>query len=598
MSEKRSLIGRFLIWRIQNINDRYFIIFLSIFTGFMAGLAAIVLKTSVFYIHKLVSEQLLSVGEMWQLKDILYVFLPLMGILLTVLFIYYVLKDDVRHGIPRILFVISKKRGVMRRHKIFSSLIGGSLTAGFGGSVGLESPIISTGASIGSNLGRIIRLTYPKTILLIGCGTAGAMAGIFNTPIAGVIFSLEVLMLDLSMGSIIPLLMASVTGSITTKMFFNEQILIQFEQTEPFMPQDIVFYVFLGILSGLMAYYFNRINYWIEDVFSRQKNKFRRVLIGGVLLGVLVFLFPPLYGEGYDIIKILMRGEPELLLEGTLFYSINDLSYVIILFLLLIVVLKIVATMLTIESGGIGGIFAPSAVTGGVLGFSFAYSLNTYVSSGLLSYKNFTLVGMASVLGAVLHAPLTAIFLISEITDGYDLIIPLMMTAAIAYITIKIFDSHSIFTKRLASRGALITHQKDQTVLTLLDVKNVIDTDLKTINPYANLGELTKIIAKSKRNIYPVVDSENTFLGLVALDDVREDMFNPDKYHLSIEEYIIQPLEQVSTSDSMETVMETFKKTGYYNIPVIDNKKYIGFISRSNLFSAYRKILQEVSHEF
>ena len=442
-------------------------------------------------------------------------------------------------------------------------------------------------------------MNYKTTILLIGCGAAGAMASIFTTPIAAVIFSLEVLMLDLTISSIIPLLMASATGAITTKLLLAENILIHFKISEPFVVSDVPFYLILGVLTGLVSLYFNRATHFITDKMEGIKNNYYRGLIGVSILGILIFLFPPLYGEGYDVIRMIISGNSINLLDNSFFYVFRDNVWFFVIFLAFIILLKVVATTLTIESGGIGGIFAPSAITGGLAGFGFARVFNDLGFSKNLSEANFTLVGMAGVLGAVLHAPLTAIFLIAEMTNGYELIVPLMLTSIISFVTIKTFDPHSIFTKRLAERGELLTHHKDQAVLTLLNVKDVIERDVLSINEKSTLGDLTKLIAKSKRNLFAVIDSQKKFLGMIVLDDVREDMFNKNKYGIPIARYIYQPManEKVSEDDSMEAVMEKFKRSGNYNLVVLNKGKYVGFVSRANVFKAYRQTLIDVSQE-
>lgn len=592
--DDKTRIGKFLIWRSKHIQDRYFIILLSAIIGFLSGIAAYLLKSSVYYIGNL-----LTADFHIQEQNYRYVFYPAIGILLTVLFIRYIIKDETRHGIPRILFVISKLGGRMKQHKIFSSLFGSTLTAGFGGSIGLEAPIISAGSSIGSSFGQILRLNYKTTILLIGCGAAGAMASIFTTPIAAVIFSLEVLMLDLTISSIIPLLMASATGAITTKLLLAEKILVHFEINEPFSLGDVPFFLLLGIVTGLVSLYFNRMNRTISNYMEAVKNTWIRGFVGVTLLGIIIFLFPALYGEGYDAIRAIIRGDSISLLDNSFFYGFRDNIWFFMGFLIFLILLKVVATTLTIESGGIGGIFAPSAITGGLAGFAFARILNELGFTKHLSEGNFTLVGMAGVLGAVLHAPLTAIFLIAEMTNGYELIVPLMLTSTISFVTIKAFDPHSIFTRRLAERGELLTHHKDQAVLTLLNIRDVIDTDVKTISPDANLGDLTKVIAKSKRNLFPVVDKKMKFMGMVVLDDVREDMFTREKWDTPIAKYLFLPMnnEKVLLQDSMEIVMEKFKKTGNYNLVVLDHGTYIGFVSRANVFNAYRQTLIDVSHD-
>ena len=530
-------------------------------------------------------------------QNIWYVLYPAVGIAMVVFLVKWVIKDNTDQGIPRILYVISRLDGKMKWYKYFSSVIGGSFTAGFGGSIGLESPIIAAGASLGSGIGQTLRLNYKNTTLLIGCGAAGAMASIFTTPIAAVIFSLEVLMLDLTTSSIIPLLIASVTGAITAKLLLAEDMLIHFSVTQPFEVGDAHFYILLGVICGLVSLYFNWMHHYIQNKFKKIRHSYNRTLIGGLALGVMIFLFPPLYGEGYAAIKLIMTGQSDQLLINTALYNYRDIWWVFIMFIAFLIFIKIIATTLTTEAGGIGGIFAPAAVMGGFSGFFLSRFFNNFDFIRPLHEGNFTLVGMAGVLGAVLHAPLTAIFLIAEMTNGYELIVPLMLTTSIAFITIKLFQPHSIFTRRLAERGDLITHDKDKTVLTLLNVKRVIDSDLMTILPDATLGGLTKLIAKSKRNIFPVVDEDRVYLGLVDMDDVREDMFHPDMYENPISAYMIQAKEHISTSEPMDGVMEKFRKTGYYNLPVIDDGKYIGFVSRANIFNAYRKVLKDVSME-
>jgi CIC family chloride channel protein len=591
--KKPSIIGKFIIWRTHHISDRYFVIILSVLIGFVSGIAAYVLKTAVYYFSDTLR------GDNNQPHFLINALLPAIGILLTILFIRLIIRDNVRHGIPRILYVISRQNSRMKKHKTFSSLVGATLTAGFGASVGLESPIISTGASFGSTLGQVLRLNYRTTTLLIGCGAAGAMASIFNTPIAAVIFGLEVLMLDLATSSIVPLLIASVAGSITTKLLLAERVLINFEITDHFQIGDVPFYIVFGLVLGFISFYFSRIYRLVEVNLRKVKNQNLASLFGVLSLAVLIFVFPPLFGEGYDGLKLLITGNHEELFASTIFSNWKHIHWIVLVFLVLLMFFKVVATALSVESGGVGGIFAPSAFTGGLAGFGFAYFLNMFPVFGKLSTSNFTLVGMAGALGGILHAPLTAIFLVAEITNGYDLIVPLMLTTAIAFITSKVLDPHSIFTKQLAERGELITHHKDQAVLTLLNVKQVIDQDIETIEPGKTLKDLVEVISKAHRNVFPVVDKEKTFYGLITLDEVREDMFKPEKYNKPIEDYIFQlsENEKVSTCDTMEVVMDKFSKTDNYNLAVIDQGVYVGLVSRANIFKAYRKTLIDVSHE-
>jgi CIC family chloride channel protein len=588
----KRIIGNFLIWRRKHLDERYFLIILSALVGLISGVSSYILKTAVFFL-----EELLTARFHIETQNYLYAVYPAIGVLLTVFFVKYVISDHTTQGIPRILYVISKLDGKMRWHKYFSSMIGSSLTAGFGGSIGLESPIIASGSSVGSGLGQMFRLNYKTRTLLIGCGAAGAMASIFTTPVAAVIFSLEVLMLDLTTSSIIPLSIASVTGALTTKLLLAEKYLFNFVISEGFSLAEIPYFFLFGILCGIVSLYYNGAHHTMSRWIDRLSLRFNKTLVGGVLLGVLIFLLPPLFGEGYWMIRTIVSGDAESLMNNSLFYDFRGNHWILIGYVILLMLTKVLATTFTTEAGGIGGIFAPSAVTGGLAGFVFSSSLNEWGIAKHLNTTNFTLVGMAAVLGGVLHAPLTAIFLIAEMTNGYALFVPLMLATSISYLTIKTFAPHSIFTRSLAERGELITHHKDKAVLTLLRVDNMIDKDLTTIQPDTTLGELTKVIAHSKRNIFPVIEEDGTYLGLVVMDDIRKDMFNTELYDLSIKNYLIQSQEEVSPHESMESVMEKFNRTGNYNLPVIHKGKYIGFVSRANIFNAYRKKLIDVSDE-
>jgi CIC family chloride channel protein len=579
----------FLLLR-KKLRPDVFILILAMIIGILAGISSFLLKTFVFKIDQFVTNFSFDNSI-----DYLYLVSPGIGILLTYLLFKYIIKDESRHGIPRILYVISRLDGKMKYHKAFSSMLGGALTAGFGGSIGLESPIISSGSSFGSGIGHILKLNFKTKTLLIGCGAAGAMASIFTTPVAAIVFALEVLMLDLTISSIIPLLVASASGAITAKILTSEELLFNFSNNSPFDLADIPYYLVFGVLGGLVSLYFTNTHFVIARYFSKFKKYRSKLLIGTILLGILIFLFPALYSEGYDMIRDIMNGQAEEILKHSYAYEFRDNVYIFLGYIVLIILLKIIATSITIEAGGIGGIFAPAAVTGGLLGFLFSRFSNTFLPFNHLNEDNFTLVGMSTILAAVLHAPLTAIFLVVEMTNGYGLIVPLMLTTAISYVTNRTFNSHSIFTKILAEQGNLITHHKDQTILTLLQVKHVIDNDLLTIKPNSTLKELTLLISKSKRNLFPVVDEDGKYYGLIDMDDVREVMFQPDLYKTPIEKYMMQAKEHVSTKDTMEKVMQKFKNTGYYNLPVIDDGLYIGFVSRANIFTAYREMLNELS---
>ncbi len=583
MSKNKAFV-RFLIWRAKKIPDQNFVLFLSVIIGFVAGLAAALLKFIVISIEK----RLLGLYDSTD-QIIIFFFFPLFGIFLTVLFLKYVIRDNVGHGVPRILYVISKLDGSMRNHKIFSSLVGGSLTAGFGGSVGLESPIISTGASLGSSIGQFLRLNYKYKTLLIGCGAAGAMASIFTTPIAAVIFAFEVLLLDLSSASLVPLLFASVTGAVTTKVLTAEQYLVHFKVTEEFIIQDIPFFIILGVVTGFVSVYFHFMHFTIIKWFSRFKSVWTRLLIGGSLLGVVLYFFPPLFSEGYDSIREIVSGEPELLLNYT-FFSESNFAWTLVIFTVFLVIFKVIATSLTTEAGGVGGIFAPAAVMGGFTGFALSRGLNTLFSGMGLHESNFTLIGMASVLGGVLLAPLTAIFLIAEMSSGYELIVPLMLSTSIAYLIAKTFNKHSIFTQKLSEMGDMFQY-RDKTVIKQLKVKALLEKDVLTISADKTLGDIVQLVKKSRRNIFVVIGEKKTFIGMVKLDDVRNDMFDLSKYEEPITDYMVSPLddEKVQLTDDVQDIINKFNKTGNYNMIVLDGERYIGIISRANLLKAYRE---------
>ncbi len=581
---RHIIFNNFLSWRARKLNDKAFVLILSIIIGFLAGVAAAILKVTVIT----VGDKLFSFYSDTDTILMLIGF-PIIGILLTVLFLKYVVKDNVGHGVPRILYVISKLDGSMRNHKMFSSLIGGSLTASFGGSVGLESPIISTGASIGSSIGQLLKLSYKHKTLLIGCGAAGAMASIFTTPIAAVIFSFEVLLLDLSAASLIPLLMASVTGAVTTKLLTAEQYLVHFKVSEAFIIQDIPYFVVLGIVGGFVAVYFHYMHFKIIQQFTKIKSIWAKAIIGGGLLGLLLYLMPPLYSEGYDAIRLIVSGNAEDLLDHT-FVEGSNVVITLIIFVVLLIIFKVIATTLTTEAGGVGGIFAPAAVMGGFTGFVLARSINEISAKIGLHESNFTLVGMAAVLGAVLMAPLTAIFLVAEMSSGYELIVPLMLSTSIAYLIAKRFNKHSIFTQKLAEQGDMFLY-KDMTVVKQLNIRSLLENDVLTINLNYTLGDLVKLIKKSKRNLFIVTDDDENFIGIILLDEVRNDMFDTSQYSQPITKFLYSPLsdEKVSVDSDARDILNKFNKTSNYNMVVLDGTKYVGLISRANLLKEYRK---------
>jgi CIC family chloride channel protein len=590
--KNKSLLSRFLIWRVKNIKERQFVLILSFLVGVISGLAALVLKNTIHFTHHFLTHRLHV-----ESANLLYLAYPAVGILLTVLFVKFFVKDNIGHGVSRILYAISKKNSLIKSHNNYSSILASTLTIGFGGSVGAEAPVVLTGASIGSNLGRMFHMNQKIITLMVGCGAAGAIGGIFKAPMAGMVFTLEVLMLDLTMASLIPLLISSITGASIAYFFMGKGVLLSYDVSEPFVIGNFPYYILLGVFAGLVSLYFTRFSMYLEGQFDRITNCYRKMMIGGILLGILIFLFPPLYGEGYTTIQALLDGNHTDLVNNSIFYFLKDNYWLLLGYVVLILGFKVIASTVTTGSGGVGGIFAPSLFLGGVSGFFVARFINGF-NFVKLSESNFTLIGMAGMMAGVMHAPLTAIFLIVEITGGYELFIPIMVTATIAYLTIMYFEPHSIYTKRLAKRGELITHNKDKAVLTLMKLGKVIETDLKKVNPDATLGELVKIISHSQRNIFPVVDEDDKLLGIVLLDDIRHIMFNPDMYDETyVRNLMIMPPAILDANAPMEKVMRRFEETGAWNLPVTQNEKYLGFVSKAKIFNVYRRVLVHFSDE-
>jgi len=583
------LLGKFLIWRDDHLRHRQFVYILSFVIGIISGLAAVLLKNAVHYVQHFLLHSL-PVDRL----NFLYLFFPLIGIILTVLFVNIFVKDKIGHGISRILFAISKKNGRLSPHNNYSSLIASIFTVGFGGSVGLEAPIVLTGSSMGSTLGRFFRLNYKNTIILIGCGASGAIAGIFKAPIAAVIFSLEVLMLDLTLWSIIPLLISAVTSLTISYFFLGKAEIFSFELSEQFDLGRIPYYILLGVFCGLVSFYFTKGVLFIESLFEKIKNQFFKPVFGGVLLGFVILFLPPLYGEGYNTLEALLNGNPQEITYGSLFYGLQDNLLLFGVFLLLILIFKVAATSITNGSGGVGGIFAPALFMGGIAGYFMARVVNLFGFINV-SERNFSLVGMAGMMAGIMHAPLTAIFLIAEITGGYGLLLPLILTSTIAFITVMYFEPHSIYTMRLAHRGELITHHKDKAVLKLIDMGKVTEKDFIELSPNDKLSELVRAISHSKRNIFPVT-SNGMLVGIVLLDDIRHIIFNTEMYESTfVRDLMILPPTHVSPNEPMEEVMKKFEETGSWNLPVIQNGKYVGFLSKSKLFSVYRKWLLDIS---
>ena len=495
------------------------------------------------------------------------------------------------------MYGISKDNGIIKTHNTYSSMIGSSLTVGFGGSVGLEAPIVLTGSAIGSNLGRLFRLHYKTIILLIGCGSAGAIASIFKAPIAGVIFAIEVLMLDLTMVTLIPLLIAAVTGSTIAYFLMGKDVVFSFQVDTPFIFTEIPFFILLGIFAGFVSLYFTRATMFTEQKFKKIKNPVLRIGLGGAIIGTLIFIFPSLFGEGYEALMDILDGKGENIINQTIFSNLTGNNWLFLVVLLMILFFKVIAMAATTGSGGVGGVFAPTLFMGGVSGFFVARLINL-VSSFKVNESVFSLVGMAGVMAGVMHAPLTAIFLIAEITGGYELFPQLIITATISYLTIIYFEPHSIYTKRLAMRGELMTHDKDKAVLSMMKVEKLIEKNFKTIHPKATLGDLVKAIEGSSRNIFPVVDDDNNFFGIVFMDNIRNIIFQPELYEKTyVAELMFMPETTVCPDESMEDVAKKFQQSGKFNLAVLKDGKYLGFVSRARVFSSYRSLLKDFSDD-
>ncbi len=584
---------KMLAWREQHINHRQFMLILSLTVGILTAIAAFLLKTTIHYIqHFLVESFSKSDVNFW------YLVFPSIGILISSLFVRKVVRDDISHGITRILYAISQRKSIIKRHNTWTSLVGSSFTIGFGGSVGAEAPIVLTGSAIASNLGKFFKLDQKTLMLLVGCGAAGAIGGIFKAPIAGLVFVLEVLMLDMTLTSIAPLLISSITATAMAYILSGNSFMFQFTITEDFSVHRIPYLILLGIICGLASLYFTRGMNRIEQYFKKFQNPYSKLAIGGLMLSGLIFIFPPLYGEGYETISQLLNGNAGSTLDRSLFLQLGDSPLVIIAYLTLIVGFKIFATAATNGAGGVGGIFAPSLFVGALTGFIVAHTLNQFQLD--MPTENFALAGMSGLMSGVMHAPLTGIFLIAELTGSYKLFMTLMIVSTVSYLTIIIFEPHSLYAMRLAQKGELLTHNKDKAVLTLLKTDNVIETDLTELSPDMTLGELVKIISHSKRNIFPVVDPVTRVLqGVVLLDEVRNIMFRPELYNrFTVHKLMISPPATINHKLPMEKVMQIFEDTGAWNLPVVDDKKrYIGYVSKSKIFNSYRHVLVHFSDE-
>jgi CIC family chloride channel protein len=582
--------NRLLAWRERNIPIQRFIIFLSLLVGISTALAACLLKWAIHAIQHLLTTNFTFYSENW-----LYLLYPIIGIILASLFVRYVVRDDISHGVTKILYAISQRKSIIKLHNMWSSVVASSITIGFGGSVGAESPVVLTGAAIGSNLGRAFKMDQKTLMLMVGCGAAGAISGIFKAPITGVAFTLEVLMLDMTFYSVVPLLISSVTATAVSYFLMGDELMFPL-QSEAFALDRIPYYVLLGILCGFVSLYFTRGMNWMEGIFRKLEKPWKKILVGGILLSLLIFLLPPLYGEGYDSINSLLNLDYTRLLENSLFYEYRYNVYFVIGYFVLIVLLKIFASAATNGAGGTGGLFAPSLFVGCITGYILVLLLQQIGVE--LPAQNFALAGMAGLMSGIMHAPLTGIFLTAELSGGYDLFMPLMIVSVFSFITIYIFEPHSLYAMRLAQKGELVTHHKDKAVLSLLKTENLIETDMRPIAPEAMLGDLVKIMSVCNRNVFPVIDKEENYLGEIRVEEVRNIMFRPELYQrFNMQKLMVSPRERVDVNDSMEVVMKKFEQSNAWNLPVLDGKKYVGYVSKSKIFSAYRSVLVEFSDE-
>ena len=587
-----SLLQRFILWREAHISERIFVLILSFIIGILTALAAFVLKQMIGTIQHLLMPAIRQ-ANVW------YLILPPIGVLLTAGVVKLFIRDDISHGVTKVLGAMSQRKSRIKPHNTWSSLLASSITIGFGGSVGAESPIVMTGAAIGSNTGRLFKLEQRQLMLLVGCGAAGAIAGIFKAPIAGLVFVVEVLLLDLTLSSVLPLLISSVTSATMAYLLTGQQAMFSFYQSDPFTAERIPYVILLGIACGFTSLYFSKVMFALESWLKRRSNFFKRYGISMLILSVAIFLFPPLFGEGYSTLSDLMAGQYSSVTDNSIFDSFGSNYWVIFAFLLCTMLVKVFASVATNSGGGCGGLFAPSLFVGGLCGFVFAYALNFFPFIEVyLPQKNFVLMGMAGVMAGVMHAPLTGTFLIAELTGGYNLLLPLMLVAICSYGTIRIFMPHSIYSLRLAQQGKLMTHSKDQAVLTVMSIDNVIETDFDKVYPDMTLGELVQVVGRAKRNLFPVVEREtDKLLGVVSLDDIRNIMFRPELYdRYKVDRIMVSPPARIQSDMHMDHIMHLFDETKAWNLPVVTPEgQYLGYVSKSKIFNTYREVLNVLS---
>lgn len=594
---KARYIARELLAPLRNLlkklPERDVMIILSLFVGICCGLAAVLLKSAIEFIHHSLTSWF--DGEAY---NFLYLIYPGIGMLIAMLFVRYIVKDNIGHGVTKVLQAVSKNESKIRSHNIWTSMAASSVTIGFGGSVGAEAPIVYTGAAIGSNVARYMGLSYKNMTILLGCGAAGAVAGIFKAPLAGVLFTLEILLFNISMTSILPLLLSTISATVISYIFLGDKP--PFECTiSPFELHNLPFYVLLGLFSAACSVYFTRMTLWLEDKIKSIRKPFVRWAISASCLGLLIFLFPPLFGEGYEHLHELLNGGTIDLEGQTILAFFLRKAWLVPVFFLLVLLLKVFSMSFTNAGGGVGGTFGPTLFIGAIAGFVLSRTINLIAGPGFVPEQNFVLVGMAGLMAGVMQAPMTAIFLIADMTGGYGLLIPLILTSTISYAATRMVEPYSIYTKRIAKKGELLTHDSDQAVLTLLKTGDLIESDFKTVRIDATLGELVAVVAESKRNIFPVLDSRNHFQGFVSLEDIRREMFKTEQYETThVYNYMKSAPAYVYIDEKMDSVMRKFEQTEAWNLPVVEaDRTYVGFVSKSKIFSAYRDQLKQVSHD-
>ena len=579
---------------LGNMPERQVMIILALFVGVSCGFAAVTLKLAIKYLHHFLTSWFGGgVGY-----SFLYLIYPGIGMLLAMLFVRYVVKDNIGHGVTKVLLAVSKNESKIKPHNMWSSMIASSVTIGFGGSVGAEAPIVYTGAAIGSNVARYMGLSYKNMTILLGCGAAGAVAGIFKAPLAGVLFTLEILLFNISMTSILPLLLSTISATVVSYMFLGDKP--PFECTiTPFALGNLPFYIILALFCAACSVYFTRMTLWLEDKIRSIDRPMIRWAVSASCLGLLIFLFPPLFGEGYEILHEFLNGGTVNMEGQTVLAFFMRKAWLVPVFFMLVLLLKVFSMSFTNAGGGVGGTFGPTLFIGAIAGFVVSRTINLIGGAGIVPEQNFVLVGMAGLMAGVMQAPMTAIFLIADMTGGYDLLIPLILTSTISYAVTRSVEPYSIYTKRIANRGELLTHDSDQAVLTLLKTSDLIESDFKTIRIDATLGDLVNNVANSSRNIYPVLDSRNHFQGYVSLEDIRHDMFKHEQYDsLHVYNFMKSAPAYVYVDEKMDSVMRKFEQTEAWNLPVVDHDRtYIGFVSKSKIVSAYREQLKQVSHD-